>query len=337
MAMHVRGRVVEVHGMLVTVRLTDVVSGAADDVHGLRVRVRPPRDRMKPVIGDLCEVELDAVDGASLRAAGRVEARIVAIAPRTRVYERLGVPRQVLAANVDRLVIVSAVDPEPRPGLIDRMWVALADSRVEVLLVVNKCELPGRDAALALLADHARAGATLVPTSTRTGEGVSELAAMLTTGVSVVVGHSGVGKSSLVNALAPGANLLVGDVNEATRKGRHTTTVATCHELSGAPESILVDTPGVRAFSLESLAEAEAAARFPGLAALAQACHFVGCLHNAEPRCAVIAAIAGGSDDVGRHRERWRALALAMREEAGPVDTRNPRKTSRTPGSSGPR
>lgn len=282
--------------MLVTIRVES----------GLRLRARPPRDRMTPVIGDLCEVEVEADSLAEL-AQRKVESRVVAIAPRERVFERLGLPRQVVAANIDRLVIVSAVDPVPRPGLIDRMWVALSDPGIEVLLVVNKCDLPA-DVALGLLADHVDAGAVLVKTSTRTGEGIAELAERVGHGVSLFVGHSGVGKSSLVNALVPGAALLTGTV-DAWGKGRHTTTVATCHELGGA---LVVDTPGVRAFSIENLPEDEAARRFPGLVELAESCHMSDCLHMQEPGCAVIEA---GDEVAKRHLTRWRALLQSVREE----------------------
>lgn len=341
MSLRLHAQVVEVHGMLVTVRIDALADheGAGGGVVGRRLRARPPRDRTTPVIGDICEVEVEVAGEAALRelleagAARRAEARLTRLVPRARVYERLGLPRQVLASNVDRLVIVSSVDPGPRPGLIDRMWVALADPAVEVVLVLNKADLPGCEEASHQLADHVRAGATLTRTSTMTGEGVDALRALLGTGLSVMVGHSGVGKSSLVNALRPEAGLAVGAVNATTRKGRHTTTVATCHELAGPDGGValLVDTPGVRAFALDALAEEEAASRFPGLGPLAKRCHFAGCLHEAEPGCAVLEARDGGDTAVAAHHGRWLALLASMREErlAPGVRAENPRKARR--------
>lgn len=291
----VAGLVVEVHGMLVTV---------LDPATGVRVRCRPPRDRTTPVIGDRVTIERQ-------RPGSSEPPRVLAIAPRSRTYARPG-PRgpAIVATHVDRLVIVSSVFPGPRPGLVDRMWSALDDAHVEVVLVLNKCDLEGAEAAARELDDFVAVGALVVLTSVRTGAGLAELGARLASGVTVLAGHSGVGKSSLLNALVPGAGLAVGAVHDPTGKGKHTTTVATVHAFG---QGLLVDTPGVRAFPLEGLPLELVATRFPGFADAAERCHFAGCLHEGEPGCAVV-------DDAPPERlARWHALLAALREEAAAV------------------
>jgi len=282
----VDGTVVEVHGMLATVLAAS----------GERVRCRPPRDRTTPVIGDRVTVD-----------RRHDPPRITTIAHRARTFARSHPSGPTpIATHLDRLVVVTSVHPGPRLGLIDRMWIAL-DDEVEVVLALNKIDLPGVDEARAALGDHVAAGARLVVTSTRTGEGVAELAALLARGLTVLTGHSGVGKSSLLNALVPAAALGVGEVHGRTGKGRHTTTVATVHALAAG---LVIDTPGVRAFPLDGLPLGEVARRFPGLREPAARCHFAGCLHEGEPGCAVV-------DGAPPERvARWHQLLAALREEA---------------------
>ncbi|MCC6623217.1 MAG: ribosome small subunit-dependent GTPase A [Deltaproteobacteria bacterium] len=281
------GMVVEMHGMLATVLLAG----------GERVRCRPPRARTTPVIGD--RVTIDRGDDPP---------RILEIAPRARTFARPApAGPSPIATHIDRLVIVTSVFPGPRPGLVDRMWSALDDASVEVVLVLNKVDLPGADEARAALGDLVAAGARLVETSTRSRQGIAGLAALLGHGLSVLAGHSGVGKSSLLNALVPAAGLGIGEVHGATGKGRHTTTVATVHALGAG---LVVDTPGVRAFPLDGLPLDEVARRFPGFHEPAARCHFAGCLHEGEPGCAV-------ADEAPPERlARWLQLLAALREEA---------------------
>ncbi len=280
------GIVVEIHGMLVTVLMPD----------GTRVRARPPRDRTTPVIGDRATIVTEAN-----------EARVATLAPRVRVFMRPNAQGgQLVAAHIDRLVIVTAVDPGPRPGLIDRMWTALGPG-IEVVLVLNKCDLPNTAVAAQELDDHVAVGAIRMHTSTRTGEGMPALSERLAHGLSLIVGHSGVGKSSLVNTLT-GAKLATGEVNDFTSKGRHTTTVATCHALG--PEHLIVDTPGVRAFPLDGMPLQDVAARFPGFSAAAERCHFAHCMHEQEPACAVLAS------EPPARIARYHALLASLREEA---------------------
>jgi len=276
----VRGRIDEVHGMLVTLALPD----------GRRVRCRPPRERQMPIIGDWCEA---SYEGGNIW-------RIEVIEDRVRVFSRClehGV--KPMASHVDRVVIVSAVAPPARAGLIDRMVIS-ADPGIEIWLVLNKIDIAeGREAAQAELVDLVAAGARLFEVSVEDGTGLDVLRAALGEGTSMCVGHSGVGKSSLLNALLPGLTLATGVVNDTTSKGRHTTTVATLHPLGGS--AWLVDTPGVRAWSLDGLPLEVIAQRFPGIGHLAATCHMTDCLHDEEPGCAVTTAREAGQVPADRY------------------------------------
>ncbi|PKN55237.1 MAG: ribosome small subunit-dependent GTPase A [Deltaproteobacteria bacterium HGW-Deltaproteobacteria-14] len=304
---------VEVHGMLATV----LVHGT-----GERIRCRPPRDRTTPVVGDRADID---------EAGG--EPTIVALAARERTLTRPISEHKplVIATHVDRLLVVSAVDPPPRPGLVDRILCAVGDEPIEVVLIVNKIDMPGVDAAIKRLDAHAGLDYAVVPVSAVRGDGIAALRERIATGLTVVMGHSGVGKSTLLNALVPGAELVTAEVNEKTGKGRHTTTVSTCHVVDGPwPRGgLVVDTPGIRAFPLHGLALTEIAGRFPGFRAATARCRFVDCLHETEPDCGVAEAVAAGT--VPRMRQKaWLALLERVRAERSTPTRRPP--SPRRPG-----
>jgi len=289
------GTVVEVHGIMATVLLPG----------GRRVRCRPPGPHEKPVVGD--RVAIAEGDATTRSKSGADRARILSTIPRQRAFVRPVAPHrsQVVAAWVDRLLIVSAVDPPPRQGLVDRILCGVAEEPIDVVLVVNKVDLPGRAAALAELQPYRALGYRVLEVSAVTGEGLDELEEAVARGLSLVVGHSGVGKSSLMNRLVPAAELDTGEVNLKTGKGRHTTSVATCHAIRGPwPEGgLLVDTPGIRVFPLHGLEEVEIARRFPELRALAPRCRFADCLHEQEPGCVIAELLA--SDASREPTEGW--------------------------------
>lgn len=203
----------------------------------------------------------------------------------------------VIVANVDLGIIVTSLRrPEPRPGLIDRVRVALAAGGVEPLVVINKVDLltPEERAALPeLLTKLGLAEPAPICTSAETGEGLAELRERLRAQTAVFVGHSGVGKSSLLNALRPGTDQAVSSGRAFDGKGRHTTTSSSLWELEG--NAHVIDTPGVRSFALEDVAPQDLAAAFPEIAELAARCRFRGCSHGVEPECAVRAAVESGA------------------------------------------
>ncbi len=200
-----------------------------------------------------------------------------------------------IVANADQLVIVTALaDPEPRTGMIDRVLVAGYDAGLQPLLCLTKADLASPDALVA-----AYAPLDVAIEVTRPGAPLDDLRARLAGRRSVFVGHSGVGKSTLVNALIPGALRSIGHVNEVTGKGRHTSTAAIALRLppagtgSGDPGWV-IDTPGVRSFGLSHVTPARIIAAFGDLAAFTVDCPR-GCTHTAaEPECGLDAAAGRG-------------------------------------------
>jgi ribosome biogenesis GTPase len=215
--------------------------------------------------------------------------------------------RHVIVANVDQMVIVaSAAMPTIKPGLIDRLVVASEAAGIRPLVCINKVDLVGPAAMVPLAGVFARMGYPVILCSTVTGLGIGRLAAELPGRVTAVVGQSGVGKSSLLNALDPGLALAVAEVSRDNQKGRHTTTTARLvpHRLGG----LFVDTPGVRQFQPWQLVPAEVPSAFRDLRPIANLCRFPDCTHDHEAGCAVKDAVADGLLDT-RRWESCRQLA----------------------------
>ncbi len=273
------------------------------------------------VVGDRVDLVGD-VSGATDTLA-----RIVRVHPRTHLLRRTADDddpvERVLVAGADQLVVVAAVaDPEPRPRLIDRCLVAAYDAGLDPLLVVTKSDLRGAAELLELYA------ALSVPHVVlgREASGITGLDLLRTAlvgRVSVLVGPSGVGKSTLVNALVPDADRTTGRVNRVTGRGRHTSTSAVALPLQ--PSGWVIDTPGVRSFGLAHVAPASLLDTFPDLAAGAAQCPR-GCTHD-EPECALPEWVASGAaGPAGAARlDSFHRLLRALRGQdevtgAGPVE-----------------
>jgi ribosome biogenesis GTPase len=241
------------------------VNAGICEVDGKRVRTRG----FSVVVGD--EVLY------SVRGVERV-------LPRRTELARAG---HVIAANIDVVVIVASfLSPPLRPGLIDRYLVAVRRGGCEPLLCVNKCDRKTAPE-VELLAPY-EALVPVVLCSALTGEGLDTLRDRLRGRVCVFSGHSGVGKSSLVNALAPGLELKTGTVIEATSKGRHTTSASSLADIGDGIR--VIDTPGIREFAIEPVTAHE----FPEFERFAPFCRFRDCTHTHELECAVRQGVAGG-------------------------------------------
>ncbi|MFV0275943.1 MAG: small ribosomal subunit biogenesis GTPase RsgA [Parahaliea sp.] len=218
-----------------------------------------------------------------------------------------------VAANIDRIFVVIAPQPEPHANLIDRYLVAAEAVRIEAVLVLNKVDLLARDSVLAaqveeLLAIYPALGYRLLRVSTR-GDHLQPLLEALRGRTSIFVGQSGVGKSSLVNTLLPGVDLRVGELSELTRKGTHTTTTAQLFQLLAGGS--LIDSPGIREFGLWHMQREQVEAGFRELRPLLGHCRFRDCRHQREPGCAILEAFEDGAISPAR-LDSYRRIIVSL-------------------------
>jgi ribosome biogenesis GTPase len=240
-------------------------------------------------------------DRVWFRPEGSEEGLIERVEPRYGVLSRTSRGRQhVLVANIDQLVIVgSAAEPRLKPHLVDRFLVTAEHGGIEPIICINKIDLVDAGELQALIGVYAQLGYRVLTTSAATGQGIGRLQSRLAGRASVVAGQSGVGKSSLLNAIDPSLDLAVQEVSEETQKGRHTTTTARLIPL--ATGGFIVDTPGIRQFALWDVIPEEVAGFFPEMRPFVSACRFPDCTHEHETDCAVVAAVERGWIDLRRY------------------------------------
>jgi len=282
------GRVLEVKGLISRVRTRDG-----------RVYQCAVRRLLKTLSTDQRHI-VAAGDRVQFRPDGD-EGLIQRVEQRTSVLSRTSRRQQhVLVANVDQvLVVASAAEPGLKPHLIDRFLVAADQVGIEPIICINKIDLIDPGPLQPLVGVFCQMGYEVLQVSATTGFNIERLKSRLSDRESVVVGQSGVGKSSLLNAIEPGLELRTAEVSGETQKGRHTTTTAKLLPLSFG--GFIVDTPGIRQFQLWDVSSEEVAGLFRDIRPFVDRCRFPNCTHTHEDDCAVKASVADGRLDARRY------------------------------------
>ncbi len=297
-----------------------VRTGASELQCGVAKTFRPPENSSALAVGDEVTVAItrpEHADGDTATDKVRADGMIIARKPRRTVLSRPqptsgkhrdeyddDMTEKVIAANMDDLVIVAATrQPALKHGLIDRYLIAAERGELKPVLVINKIDLAMPDENV--LADFQSLGIKIIMCSALSGAGLDELRSEFTGKRSILAGASGVGKSTIINALLPGAEAATQTVRPKDNRGRHTTTSATVYELDCG--GMLVDTPGIRELGVR-MAAAELKWYFPEFEQFSANCKFNDCTHTHEPRCAVIEAVENGGILPRRYESYLRIL-----------------------------
>lgn len=245
-------------------------------------------------------------DRVEVAATADGEGIVETVLPRRSLFYRAdGRREKLIAANVTQVIGVVAVAPAWSPDLLDRWIVAAESNGCRFLIVLNKVDLPDHAPVAAKVELYRRLGYPVVPLSAK--RDASPLLPLLARHHSVLVGQSGMGKSTLINALAPDAQARIGDLSPALGAGRHTTTASTLYFID--PESWLIDSPGMHEFGLAHLDREHIVSGFRELAPLAAQCRFRDCTHTHEPGCALRPAAQRHEVDPERLASLRRLLA----------------------------
>lgn len=310
----------------------------AETESGERLKCRIRQNLGDIACGDrvLLQTIIENTDPGHLEPSSESQHVVTAVEERDNLLTRTGFGGSIkaIAANISQLVIVAAVQPKPNPYLIDRYIAAAENLPARCLLVLNKTDLiapndsdsdsdnnngDGKDdnsrelenELKNLVQMYSQIGYTVIQTSVKQASGIDALQEQLQGNTSILVGLSGVGKSSLVKMILPEQEIRIGDTSVATGEGKHTTTVSALYHLQG--NGIIIDSPGVRDFSPTFTTVEEITHGFRDVYAFSTRCKFSNCQHGNEPGCALNAAVASG--DINKLRaDNYRRLVSELEQ-----------------------
>ena len=252
-----------------------------------RLRLKGVRSTNPVVVGD--EVACEADEGGDYVIADILPRRNYVI----RRASNLSKESHIIAANVDQALLMASLrSPETPTEFVDRFLVTCEAYKVPVTILLSKLDLQDAEAVAEFRAVYEGAGYRVLEVSVREGRGVEEVRELLAGRTTLVSGNSGVGKSTLIQAIDPSLDIRTGEISESHHKGRHTTTFSTMYPLAGG--GAVIDTPGIKGFGLIDIDEAELWHYFPEMMRVEPACRFYNCTHTHEPGCAVTEAVKAG-------------------------------------------
>ena len=252
-----------------------------------RLRLKGVRSTNPVVVGD--EVACEADEGGDYVIADILPRRNYVI----RRASNLSKESHIIAANVDQALLMASLrSPGTPTEFVDRFLVTCEAYKVPVTILLSKLDLQDAEAVAEFRAVYEGAGYRVLEVSVREGRGVEEVRELLAGRTTLVSGNSGVGKSTLIQAIDPSLDIRTGEISESHHKGRHTTTFSTMYPLAGG--GAVIDTPGIKGFGLIDIDEAELWHYFPEMMRVAPACRFYNCTHTHEPGCAVTEAVKAG-------------------------------------------
>ena len=254
----------------------------------IRGKVKHITDAVTPVaVGDTVTISIDSEETGMIEAVGPRRSMLF------RPSKGSDKKKQVIAANIDQLAVVASVkSPTLKPGLIDRFLISAQMGNLKPLIIINKIDLTQLEILDEMKKGYGLLNIPFFQISAVTGEGFDRLAGILSGHKTIFAGHSGVGKSTILNRLIPGLNIKVGEVSDYSNKGVHTTSGVQLYELPNG--GYVVDTPGLKVLGLWEIEKEDVQFYFPEFDDFRENCRFTGCSHIPEPDCAVKEAVERG-------------------------------------------